>query len=169
MQNRKNRERSPCIRFWHDWSVVIEATNCDFKEKIRILGMMSGLMFKSSGMISGTIWHVLLYTGRIGMPFLIKVPSMYRTIDTGTLPSPTRIWANWKDTEPLACPAKSLFSCGSLYESFYVGPCVCPCMYPHLEKTSWLQCVLLLECVLLLGRSFIATMCSFTRMCSPDG
>ena len=31
------------------------------------------------------------------------------------MPSPTRIWANWNDIEPLACPAKSLFPCGSLY------------------------------------------------------
>ncbi len=40
---------------------------------------------------------------------------MYSTMKTGTLSFPILIWANWKDADPFASPAKSLLPWGSLY------------------------------------------------------
>ena len=46
------------------------------------------------------------YMGRIGIPRLMKVASIYSTMEIGTLPGPTRDWAIWKDTDPLAWPPR---------------------------------------------------------------
>ncbi len=45
-----------------------------------------------------------LYMGRMGMPCLMYVASMYRTMDIGTVPGPTRSCASSKVSDPLASP-----------------------------------------------------------------
>ena len=52
------------------------------------------------------VYEILQYIGRIGIPRLRKVASMYRTIEIGTFPGPTLAWAIWNETEPLACPPR---------------------------------------------------------------
>ena len=44
------------------------------------------------------VYDILRYIGRIGIPRLRKVASMYRTIEIGTFPGPTRAWAIWNET-----------------------------------------------------------------------
>ena len=51
------------------------------------------------------LYH-LRYTGRTGMPRLMKVPSMYNTMEMGTFPGPISSCAIWNATEPLASHAR---------------------------------------------------------------
>ena len=63
-------------------------------------------------------WIYLQLIGRIGIPLLMKVASMYNTMEIGTFPAPILFWANWNEMEPFAWLPRIL-SAKYMYELIY--------------------------------------------------
>ena len=58
------------------------------------------------------VYKILQYIGRIGIPRLRKVALMYRTIEIGTFPGPTRAWAvgNLERDRTISMPTEDAIS-----------------------------------------------------------
>ena len=84
------------------------------------------------------MYNTLPYIDLMGIQRLRKVASIYRTIEIGTIPGPTRAWDIWKESEPLACPPRMRSPFAILY--FFNWKRIIDCVNCYLRIREFCEC-----------------------------